>query len=249
MLSGEAGTSQMRLAAPSARKARVACGVLIAALACAVRVPEHPYELAPGSGEGHSGKRILLAPINALSPIPAELGPGAERVFAELRSQLASRRNSVQLLEGQRLQRAALATRGGESADALSVESAALLPSAVRDLLQPAGDRMPAELLLIPDVLIRSAALSGRMARWDGVRRLMPSPGTWTGNWTAASLRIRIFAPDGERVFEGLGGLELLFRANLSAARAEPLPELLANPRQLREGVAVALHPYFASEE
>ena len=216
----------------------------MALLGCAPRPPQHPFELTPGRGDGSSARRLLLAPMNALQPLPAaELSAGAGRVFAQVQDYLAESEKSVALLEGGKLQRAAL--RGSRNAGPLSVTLSDLHPAAVRELLGE-GEDPPFDALVLPDIVIRQAELEGRFARWDGVKRQHPSSFgmTWSGNTSAASLRVRIFAADGERVFEGFGGLDLLFRPVISERRMEPMENLLSDQWNLRQGVAVAFHPY-----
>ncbi len=225
---------------------RVLCALastvqLVALLGCA-RTPEHPFTLAPGR-DGRSAPRVLLARVNALAPLPAaELGAGAERVFVHVREFLAGCGISGSVVDASKLLRAAL--QASRNTGQLSVDLSSLPPSAIRELLAE-GDA-PFDALVLPEIVIRRAELNGQLARWDGVMRVPPGSAgwRWSGTTSVASLRVQIFAADGERIFEGFGGLDVLFRPVISEKRMVPVENLLANPRNLREGVAVAFHPY-----
>jgi hypothetical protein len=124
------------------------------------------------------------------------------------------------------------------------VDLSSLPPSAIRELLTEGNE--PFDALVLPEIVIRPAELNGQLARWDGVLRVPPGSAgwRWSGKTNAASLRVQIFAADGERIFEGFGGLDVLFRPVISESRMVPMEDLLANSQNLREGVAVAFHPY-----
>jgi len=167
------------------------------------------------------------------------------------------------------LWRRSLAALGEQGEEALRQERAAAVFA--RALAEEQGF----DWLIFPSLVYREARLEGRLAQWDGVRRRIryrtrssepaggeppePPPSSWTslpqmrleqtGRITGLSLHVLVVAPEGELVYQGLGGLDLVHDAVKSRdGSGEPAylrlqPRLLADARHVEEGVARALDP------
>jgi hypothetical protein len=69
------------------------------------------------------------------------------------------------------------------------------------------------------------------------------------GGISAASLWVAIHDGDGERVFTGFGGLDLLFRVDMQTKRFALMDDRLEDINHLAEGICVAFHPFFGEDE
>lgn len=222
--------------------------------------PLHPYELKEGVDPA-SVRRVYLAPINATSRLDENLLDGAKRVRGEIREYLEER--DVEVVSGPLFDYREAWRASFQGVELSAPESTRRgrrgappeLPpppaEAVRALFAALGESARFDTLLIPDLLVRPARLGGTRARWDGVYREQESTRSvpWTGDTPALSLRIRLFRSDGEMIFEGIGGLDLLFRFNYEKARAEPVDDLLGVPEHIEEGVSIAFHPFVPIDE
>lgn len=121
------------------------------------------------------------------------------------------------------------------------------------------------EVLVMPSLVVRHARVHGYQTSWDGVRRPLPlrsaSPipsafdagasgvtvSGYRGRIGAASLYVATLASDGELLYEGLAGLDLIQEV-AQVARPHHAPEWslaprsdsFADPAGLREGVELA---------
>jgi hypothetical protein len=233
----------------------VVVGFELLLIGCVSLAPEHEYELSPGRGFNPGMKSVLVLPINETVEIPAGLDKGEREVFALLVSSLEAEGLQVQALDAPEYQRAlAPAARAAEQ-ETFSVHSGSVSESVgfhqiLPRLLSELG--VEPDLVVVPNMVMRVAEASGgRSARWDGVQRRKPgAKPRWkfTGTEGAASLWVVIYARDGTRIFSGYGGLDLLFEVNLSEKRMQLWEDRLEDMDQLREGVCVALHPFFGED-
>lgn len=122
---------------------------------------------------------------------------------------------------------------------------------------------------MMPSIVLQSVQVTDSSGTWDGVRRRVavvnaPSMGigrstdTFTkgiragglqGSVMAASLHVLVFSAQGQRVFEGQGGLEFVEEIDLAEASRYQLdfrvsPQAFRDREVLREGVQIALAPY-----
>ena len=216
-----------------------AIGFLILAIACAATAPKHPYEVDPAFEGAPNAERVLLAPINAFGGIAEVLRDGAARTREETKRYLALHGKKVVSVSLFDFRRAASALPAKD-------EQADDEPR-VRELFARLREEHDFDVLVLASVLMRTARLTGgRMARWDGVRRQMSAPGgmTWSGATSAASLQVRVYDERGVRVFMGIGGLDHVFRADVSEKRFVVLDDPLSDREALREGIAIAFHPF-----
>lgn len=93
------------------------------------------------------------------------------------------------------------------------------------------------DALLLPSLVLRDAQVVDHDASWDGVQR--PAQGIAGGSTRGLSLQVIALMPGHWRVQERYGGLELL--------HGTVSPDLLSDPANVAEGVALALDPIFGS--
>jgi len=110
----------------------------------------------------------------------------------------------------------------------------------------------------MPSLVYRKARVTGRHASWDGVRRRVTlhtrtvvgenlHTTDWSGRISALSLHAVVFTPEGRRVFQGWGGIDLVHDAVLTRRGSHERSllllqqQLIENPEHVREGGALAL--------
>lgn len=212
---------------------------------------------APRTG-GDDFARVALAPLNLGVGHADDLAEAEETVEQELVRFLRERGAHVGIVhagDAQRAWLAAASTQEGEADPARRLDATAA--AFVLALRQESDFEF--DYVLLPSVVYRDARIFGRIASWDGVRRRVKSRRAsgasqdhyfreWEGEITGLSLHVWVYEPDGERVYQGWGGLDLTHDpvAVGAAMAARPIPQanILANPEHVREGVGLALRPY-----
>jgi hypothetical protein len=196
-------------------------------------------------------ERALVLPLNVVAAMPRELSADARRVDQILLDYLAERGKSVQTIG---FSDAVAAWRAGES-DCRSAAKkgcdrfAHVAPFAVRRLRADHDY----DVLIVPYLLLRGARTNGSVASFDGVERSVQvsesasvGPYGFRGRIRAASLKVYGYSPDGEKMFDGIGGLDVVDQIEASdepgAYTIEVRENVLGNPEAIREGVARALH-------
>ena len=232
-----------------------ACGALLAAVASlASGCP------APGYDRNWKSKaeRVLVLPLNLVAEMPEELAGDARRVDDILLDYLAERGKSVRTIG---FRDAAAAWRASESdcraAGAKKCDRfAGVAPFAARRLRA----EQDYDVLIVPYLLLRGARSNGYVASFDGVERPVQVPryepygpygfgpyGRGATRIRAVSLKVFGFSSDGKKLFDGIGGLDVVDRIEPSeepgAYTVEVRENVLRDPDAIREGVARALHP------
>jgi hypothetical protein len=260
-----AGSAGDRGRAP--RRPRRAWVFALAALAvalagCASDAPT--WKIAPGH-EGAAGvERFLLAPANLVVSLRAELEGGVELVQEEISGYLQQQGRRVERLslpEGRRLWDAAVSEN--RSAGTPGFEGTMAL--FVRELART----REFQALVMPSLLLHHTRVRMRQASWDGVQRRIalanlpaPKPGQRdlmrqgmagigiSGEAAVTSLHLFVFSREGERVFEGRGGLEFVEEIDVGDVLERgrifmrTRADLLQDRAVLREGIAIAFSPY-----
>lgn len=225
-----------------------------------------------GCAGSPSGKRLIqgsrhiaVAPMNLAVRLPPALEDAVEPVQAELIRYLQSRDGRVALIwppDAWGLWRESVAAVSRSGPEERHFQEASSFFA--RELT----DHADFQLLVMPSLVVRGARVRGRTAQWDGVRRRittrllpmaragLPDPGTeagdahWEGEIPALSLHVLVFRPDGEKVYEGWGGIALTHAAMLSSVQRYGdrslvlAPAFFENRELIREGIGVALDPY-----
>ena len=230
--------------------------LLLLASGCA-RPPDHPYKMATEPGHGLTMTRAFVAPMNASQPTPDELQPASAATFDELRGYLESKGISVQtmgfLAFREKLNAASVVrpVSAGDGSEAPPTTLAGNLLSRIE------GEY---DMLIVPSLVIREVRLkhNNGLVRWDGVRRFMqlPNSGPYVARYDlpvpAASLFVRIYDGEGIQLYEGFGGLNVVWELNIVERNRSAQFEVqddLVDREHLREGVCVAFHPFFGEEE
>lgn len=203
---------------------------------------------------------MLLCAPNVVVALRPEIANGAAAVQRELTAYLEARGLEVERLdlgEGRRRwERAVVEAKGhGPEEDATTFFARAL------------AQERSFDVLMMPSVVLHSVQVTDNSGTWDGVRRRVdvvgkPSMGpagstdTFTkgvayggvsGPIMASSLHVVVLSAQGQRVFEGRGGLEFVQEIDLSQVWRSELPlrrDAFQDREVLREGVEVALAPY-----
>jgi hypothetical protein len=237
--------------------ARIAAAALVASLGCASDPPSAlRWQQVDGADDA---ARIVVAPLNLSLRLDHDLEDAVAPVEEEIIRTLQSSGARVALI--------------WPPADAWSLwrDSMAAIQSSEdpdRDLEAAAGvfvrtlrEHADFDLVVMPSLVFREARVVGRTARWDGVQRrvsvrVRPGPESgapateWEGRITGLSLYVLGFTPEGRRLFEGLGGLDLVHDAVVAETRNHGRSflrlqrEVLENPEHVQEGVALALDGY-----
>lgn len=231
----------------------LACAIACAAATGCETPPKHEFQIAEGVEGAAPIHRVFLAPMNAHTAFPDELNDGAQRVYALVKVFLTDHgvthwtTSLYHFRElAQQSARAAAAerekTEGGKTAIGEIDPQVAALAEAL-------AEESAFDAVVIPDLLIRRAKLAGSQARWDGIRRAQEGGGgmRWSGTTNAASIGVRIFDAEGRFLFEGVGGLDLLFRPNVREQKMELVEQPLSDEDHLRRGIAIAFHPFLSS--
>jgi hypothetical protein len=241
---------------------------MLSLLALAACASAPPNQIAEGQAGAPGVRRILLAPLNLVLALHAEIQGGARSTDGEIVAYLESHGRQVErlgLMEGRKLWKEAIA----EARAAGEIERTSGI--FVRRLAQA----HEFDALVMPSLILHQTQMDSCNASWDGVRRRMhmlnaPQLGTGREQSTLAegvayggisgpawvtSLHVMVFTADGSRVFEGRGGIDFLHEIDLiDQARSfryemRPSSSLFTDRRVLREGVVQAFAPYLPAAE
>jgi len=235
-------------------------GGLLVALLLGCTAPA-AYTLAPGHENAPGVRRVLLCPLNVALALPTEISSGAAPVYQAIEAYLGSQGLEVKTL-GLTEARASWRRAVVEANESGAQDASGLL---AKDL----GKRVGFDAVVIPALILRSVRVTDNSGTWDGVRRQVSmvnlphrgrgveadtfskgiALGGISGSVMAASLYVLAYLPDGQRVFEGVGGFDFVQEADLGGAyrRSWELvsnPSLMYRPDVLREGVQIAFGPY-----
>ena len=129
-----------------------------------------------------------------------------------------------------RRRRAPPGARARRSAESQAAKAAIASRASRRFMAQRLRTDHDYQTLIIPYLLLRNARSGSNECRWHGVRRPVEKSGSGfdeggparlvRADIRAASLKVFAFSADGERVFEGVGGLDLVDRVSADDERA-----------------------------
>jgi hypothetical protein len=232
--------------------------LLLAVFTAALAACTSPPAPAPEFGAASTARSVVVAPLNVAVRAPADLASKGDPVWTELLSYFQRQDRQVAVLSPLSAERLWLAATSDLD---LSDRQAALRTAYSRFARELAGHR-DFDLLVVPSLVVRPAQVSGLHASWDGVQRPVPNAATavqrgvgdltgpgadlltggLTGKVAAASLHVVVLRADGTRLYDGLGGLDVLQEARRDnspdgalrfAARRQPFP----NREWVAEGV------------
>ena len=238
-----------------------AWGLLVAALAGLIVSSAGCGTLQPGAlrwdddGSAAGSVRVVVAPLNLAVRLARDLEEAVEPVEAEIIRYFQSHGARVAVIwpsDARWLWQDSVAAIQGRESLAPALETAARV--FVRELTEHADF----DLLVMPSLVYRQARVTGRHASWDGVRRRVTlhtrtvtgenlHTMDWRGRITGLSLHTLVFTPEGRRVFQGWGGIDLVHDAVLTQEGSHERSflrlqrQLIENHEHVREGVALAL--------
>jgi hypothetical protein len=237
-----------------------AAALLVAALLAAGCAGRSPAPAAPSPGA--AARQLVLLPLDVVAPVPPGLEPGVGFVEAELLLTLESHGKSVRLLAARDAHAAWLAAARDLKAevgdDEMDFEGAA------RVLERNIARDSPFDALVLAWIVLRPAKVRGRSVRWDGVTRTLRVVNStdrslgFLDDFEAVaavpSIQLAVFSAQGEPIFEGIGGLDLVHALTVEGdppkidARPHPREEVFSDRTSLREGIAIALDPFVPRE-
>lgn len=234
--------------------------VVLFSFGCQSPPPTYQTFLAPGHAGAPGVERVLLLPMNLRAHLPDFLLDASQASRDALVRRLERAERSVERL---RLSAARDAWRLSVAAvGPLTDEGGELIPERMdllyADLARSLSKDHRFDVMILPSLVVREAAASGRVGRWDGVSEEMKwivdkkAPGVtpenllMTGATRGLSLRLRIYTPAGIRVFEARQGLELVDQIRLNGRyyRAEVRGDLCTDPGLMDARLDDALDPY-----
>lgn len=243
--------------APSRSRVHAA---LVAAAAVALLAPGCAGDgiLSGGRGGARGVRDVALFPANIVVAPPQGLETATPYVDEEIGKYLDSHGKRVQVLT-----REEAFTEWLASAQALKDEvgeSQMSFDGAAATLARRLHAKQRFDALVLPWIAVRPAKVRGRTVTWDGVTRtlriLNPQGRSLQvlrdleARAAAPSLQVAVFSPDGRKLFEGVGGLDLVHLLVLEGEptriEAEPLSrsEIFADRTSVQEGIAVAFDPF-----
>jgi hypothetical protein len=230
-----------RLAVGALLALAVAGCALLALLAtgCAASPPHNP--VAPGYAGAEAVHKVLLFPLDAVTPLPIEVADEAVAVEQELRAYLEAHGKTVETWGTPEAREAwlqsvaaVLAERG--AAERSSEDAARVVARrAAHVLARRLREERDFDALVIPSIVMRQAELGGPstpareprlFVSWDGVQRsfrtVNPQHGRSevissgiSGTIPVPSLHVLVLSTAGEWIFEGTGGLDVVHEARL----------------------------------
>ncbi|MBY0401356.1 hypothetical protein K2X89_13740 [Myxococcota bacterium] len=216
----------------------------------------HEYNLAPGQ-QHHAGlAKALLVPLDYTNTEPVKgLNVSNDRIAALIVAHLESKGIQVERVDPARFRAIAdQALRDVQAERKAGVSGVVSARIEFGDVVPRVLEKLETkpDLVVSGNVVMRTGEWNGgRTLVWDGVRRRDRTAGSmsWTGQSSAASLEIAVYAQDGKRLFSGYGGLDHVFQFNLQKKIMEIRENLLQDEENLAEGICVAFYPYFGMDE
>jgi hypothetical protein len=222
--------------------------------------------LVPGNEGAPGVKRFLVCAPNTVIALPAELGDVTVALREQIGAYLRFHDREAQwldLYDSKRLWNQAIVAAKEKGA----VEKAPVLFAEQLDQLYDF------DAIVMPSILVHKQRAIDGEATWDGVSRqmaLLNRPrrpiggkdsfaegvrfGGVTGEVLVTSVHVLVFSRVGERVFEGRGGFAFVHDADMANAQKNwaykfRLRNLAADLDAMREGIAIAFHPYLPEAE
>jgi hypothetical protein len=223
---------------------------IVCAIACA---PVSDNRLHDDESAGF--RTALVLPLNVMAAMPEEFRGREELVEAALHDYLRDQGRRVETISYADARRAWNAS--ARDCERQQAQGCVGFEGAARLLALALREGSDHELLIVPYLRFRLAENCTEHVHWDGVERPVERTGAGLSpdgpvairhiEMRAVSLEIVALTRDGEKAFEGDGGLEVVDRLRATGGDevivAEPRDDLFENPGWLREGVAVALDP------
>jgi hypothetical protein len=115
-----------------------------------------------------------------------------------------------------------------------------------------------ADAILYPSVRSASAEFSGQTAKWDGTKQSAVSFGStvvdallgqsYSGHLSALSLRVGLLAPDGEILYDNLGGIQVLATTSHGQFREVADSLILTDRGRMYGAIQIALCQFLSAK-
>jgi hypothetical protein len=256
-------------AAKRLRSGRFAGLLLALMLGCAGAGPAPPARVVLADAASDAAEPVLLIlPLNVAVVMPPEVGARSHLVQDAIEAYLEQRPFRLKTVAFESARRlwvdSIRRARAGEKGQRAGYEDAARL------FVQELARHAEFDYVVAPSLYLREAPVSRGVADWDGVRRtleveavgaenrrrILDTP--FEGVAPGASLHAVVFDGRGEKLQEGLGGLDLIAKVYIPRERDPetggpvvefvPREDFFAVPERLREGIAIALAPFLPSD-
>jgi hypothetical protein len=241
----------------------VSIAVLAACSWACASAPSFPYANGVDRDGNPAPQHLLLLPLNVAVPVPEGLEGTTDDVFSAVASHLRVLGNSIETISPE-------AAREQWHSSIAEVSASDTLKhdfeTAVQVFVEHARESKKFDALIMPALVLRDTASRQRMIKWDGVIRKYEIvnlseeakkkkiSGELSPEFSGVSLHVSVFGVNGEAIFQGYGGLDLVHDLDMYGAertmrakltlRSEPL----TNTKNLREGIAHAFAPYLPLE-
>lgn len=244
-------------------------GVALVGLACSWAASSPAHVSGAASLEGHSVvhrprpaelRRVLVLPFNVLAPLPVALIGLTEPVVAELAGYLEAHDFEVVVDESDAAHALWLECQG-QAQDPASGEH--VWSEAGRCLVRRLGEQRSFDGVVLPTLFLQRVQIRAATVEWDGVtreirgfeRRMVTSASRRRrATVTGVSLHAIVLGDDGEELFHGVGGLEILLEVATVERRRQRVhwrvrEDLFQDAEPLREGISITFDPFLPRSE
>jgi hypothetical protein len=207
---------------------------------------------------GNAARNLVILPLNIAAVMPTELEASSPVVWKELEVYLRAQGKELKTLSFRNARQLWLSSIGA----ARAADARAGFDDAARVLVGKLAQLVDFDAVIVPSLYLREAPIAGRSASWDAVERPLAIEGMerlradlrLEGLAPGASLLVALFDALGEKLHDGIGGLDLLVVARVVRTRASApdaitlqfttRTELFASRENVQEGIATALAPF-----
>jgi hypothetical protein len=210
---------------------------------------------------GNENRVLLILPLNVAAVMPPELEFFSPIVWKEMEIYLRAQDKQLKTISRQAARN--LWVQSIRKVRSAEEGARAGFDDAARALVAELRNHAEFDAMIAPSLFVREAAVSERSAHWDGVkrgleveargleaRRLASQP--LEGVVPAASIHVAVFDARGEKIHDGLGGLEPLVGVRVvgNSDSGQPIfrfatrAGLFENEEHVREGLGVAFSPF-----
>jgi hypothetical protein len=210
---------------------------------------------------GNPARNLLVLPLNVAAVMPSELEAARPIVWEELEIYLRAQGKELKTVSPEAARQLWVAS----IQEARTANPRAGYDEASKLLVAKLSRYAAFDAVIAPSLYLRKARIQGRNAKWDGVERAidveaqerLPSSVPLEGVAPAASLHAVVLDPQGNKIDEGIAGLEVLVgvrvirkhgigvdpseSAPAVSLEYTPRTDLFASRAHLQEGIAKAL--------
>ena len=247
------------------------CAALLTAVACGatasppsrLSIPsgsDHHYLLSPDRGTASDLRRVLLLGFNVIPGLPVGIVGITDPILEEIAAYLEA--HDLRVDRGDSETSRSLWLECAREANELSPGEPDWNATG-RRFVGRLREQRDFDAVVVPTLLYRKVPIHGSRVEWDGVVRELrglksPTVGRFSsrGRYSviAVSLHLIVLGAGSDEHFHGIGGLEILqevddLRRTHRRVHFRIREDLFLEPDLLREGIAIALHPYLGPPE